>query len=202
MSLHSKSTALCALVWAALAVTPARGVDLASYTGGTTLNGSVVPGQSFTVTGAGSFTNISFNFFSNTPATTPFALGTAFLLSSYYSGTAAALSSGTAGYLGQATASGGFYNFGSGVTLNAGTQYYLYTNTVFNAGSITAFNGNGYAGGILIVANGTNFNFDSDTGDFNFRVTGNAVGAPEGGSTAWMLALGVVGLWIGRRSLR
>ncbi len=44
-------------------------------------------GQSFTTTTATAENNIAFNFFSDVPATTPYALGTGFLLSSVYTGT-------------------------------------------------------------------------------------------------------------------
>ena len=74
-------------------------------------------GQSFTTVTLSPESNIAFNFFSNVPATTPYAVGTGFLLSMEYLGTPANLSSATPGFLGQATASGGFYTFNSSLTL-------------------------------------------------------------------------------------
>ncbi len=159
-------------------------------------------GQTFTLTGTGTFTNVTFNFFQGSAAAPiPYALGTAFLLSAPYTGTAAGLSSGTAGYLGQAVAAGGFYSFGAGVTLTAGPLYFLYTNGLFPDATLRGGAGNPYAGGdmLLSLANGdyapANPGFDA-----GFRVTGDAVGAPDGGSTALLLALGVAGLWFGRRA--
>jgi hypothetical protein len=198
MKLLAKTASLLSLASLAFIITPASAATLAEFTGGAfTVNTPGAPGQSFTVTGSGSFTNIRFNFFANFPATTQFAIGTGFLLSSSYAGTPAALSSGTAGYLGQATASGGFYNFGSGVTLVAGNQYFFYATGSVSGSDITG--GTGYVGGNFFLTNGGP-NFSSVGADANFRVTGDAVGAPDGGSTALLFALGVAGLWFGRRA--
>ncbi|MBL9190271.1 MAG: VPDSG-CTERM sorting domain-containing protein [Opitutaceae bacterium] len=198
MKLVNKTASLLALAWVAFIATPARAATIATATGGSFSNSNVgFVGQSFTVTGSGSFTNISFNFFSDTGSTTPAAFGTAFLLNTLYTGTPAALSSGSTGYLGQATAASGFYSFGSGVSLLAGTQYFLYSNAAFSAGAITG--NNAYAGGSVYIASTSSSVFFPNT-SANFRVTGDAVGAPDGGSTALLLALGVAGLWFGRRA--
>lgn len=201
MKLLTKTASILTLASLAFVTTSASAATLAEFTGGTvtTSPGNYSPGQSFTVTGSGSFTNISFNFFSNVPATTPFASGTGFLLSSSYGGTPAALSNATAGYLGQATASGGFYNFGSSVTLSAGTQYFFYTGQTFSS-AITGAGFNAYAGGSYLLSQQLGNFADTVNTDSNFRVTGDAVGAPDGGSTALLLALGVAGLWLGRRA--
>ncbi|MBL9201041.1 MAG: hypothetical protein JNL39_11070 [Opitutaceae bacterium] len=192
-----KSPIAIGIALAVSAAVPARAVTVAEFTAGTAIASNLIGGQSFTLVGAGSFTNISFNFFSDTPATTPSAAGTGFLLSSAYTGTPGALSSGTAGYLGSATASGGFWNFGSGVSLLGGTQYFFYANT---ATLITGSNLGGYGGGNYY--NGSSGSFVSSAVDANFRVTGDAVSAPDGGSTMLMFALGGLGLLLGRRSLR
>lgn len=203
MKFLTKSASILALASLAFIAAPTRATTIANNTpaGTTGVHPSLFLGQSFTVAGTGSFNNISFNFFSDAAATTPYALGTGFLLSTAYGGTPTALSSGTAGYLGQAVAAGGFYSFGSGLTLAAGTQYFFYSNTLFPAGSIFG-DGDTYAGGAVYFSRGAADNFSVFSGqDASFRVTSNAVGTPDGGSTALLLALGVVGLFVGRRSL-
>ena len=199
LSLASKSA--LALACLALAAAPAQAVDIASSTGGNqTAFGGYRPGQSFTVVGSGSYTNITFNFFSDA-GTTPFASGTGFLLSTAYSGNVAGLSSGTAGYLGQATASGGLYDFGGSATLIAGTQYFFYSTGLLSSfGDITGSGSNLYSGGVLYSDGGGNTNYGVSSGDWNFRVNGTATGVPDAGSTALLLALGVAGLWFGRRA--
>jgi len=198
-------TIALALAGVALTASPARAATLAENTGitsGTNVVGAF-QGQSFTVTGSGSFTNITFNFFLTYSPTTPYAVGTAFLLSSEYLGTPGYLSSGTPGYLGSAAASGGFYNFNSGVTLVAGMKYFLYSNgaTDDDTGANNSYGGGAYYAALL--PNLPNF-YRSDTVDHRFRVTGDAVtaNAPDGGSTALLLALGLAALWAGRRPHR
>ncbi len=198
MKLLARSASLLALACFAFVAAPARAATIATAIGGASFNNaSTFVGQSFTVTGSGAFTNISFNFFSDTASTTPTAFGTAFLLNTLYTGTPGALSSGSTGYLGQATASGGLYNFGSSVTLLAGSQYFLYSSALFPAASISG--DNAYAGGSSYFSSGSGSTYSAFT-SANFRVTGN--NTPDGGSAALMLALGVVGLLVGRRSLR
>jgi hypothetical protein len=198
-----KSASLLSLACLAFTVATTRATTIATNTAGTAPLGSPqYVGQSFTVAGAGSFNNISFNFFSDPAATIPYALGTGFLLSTAYGGAPQDLTSGTAGYLGHAAAAGGFYSFDSGVTLVAGTQYFFYSDALFSGTSIYG-NGDTYAGGQFSRSLGAAANFNPLPGlDADFHVTGDVVGAPDGGSTALMLALGVIGLFIGRRSLR
>jgi len=95
---------------------------------------TVVPtycGQSFTTPSGGPWHNITFNFYSTpaggaTPASTPAAAGTAFLLTQEYLGTPAALSSSTPGYLAQSISiSGGVYVFPSSLALSPGTKYWF-----------------------------------------------------------------------------
>ena len=196
-----KSPAILALAIALSAAAPASAVVLTSSTDGTGIASGFF-GQSFTITGSGSFTNIVFNFFSDSPATTPAASVTGYFLSTAYAGTPGALGGATPGFLGSAAAASGFYSFGSGVTLLAGTQYFLYSNGSFGGG-ITGNSSGTYSGGDAYQAITAASSFIILTGqDTNFRVTGNAVGAVDGGSTAVMLALGAMGLLLGRRSLR
>jgi hypothetical protein len=86
-------------------------------------------GTPVTVTAAGAYDALTFNFFGGPAGTTPTAFGTAFLLSSAYRGTANALGPATAGFLAQSTGIvGGRYGFAPGVTVVGGTTYYVYTN--------------------------------------------------------------------------
>lgn len=183
----------------AIAVTPLlpsvslRANTIAEYIGGTFQQTSTdFRGQSFTTTPAGAFNNIMFNFFSNAPATTPYAQGSAFLFSMPFSGGPADMSSTSPGFLGQATAAGGFWTFDPNMTLLGGTQYYFYMSGVSNF--ITS--GPGYGGGSAYISDGQPW--DQNPGQsYNFRVTGIPV--PETGRTVWLLGLGVFGLFGWRR---
>ena len=108
-------------------------------------------GQSFTTITASPVTNIAFSFEAAPYSTaSPYALGTAYLLSSPYTGLPSGLSSQTPGFLGVATASGGVYSFGSSVTLQPHTQYFLYENALFPDDAI--YGGGQYAGGTVYYA--------------------------------------------------
>ena len=210
MKLVTKTASILTLACLPFIATDAHAVTLTQVTGGVSfLGGAYYVGQGFTVTGAGSFTNVSFNFFSDiqehSPA--PVALGTAFLFSTLYNGTVGALSTESQnylGYLGQATADGGFYNFGSSVTLAAGSRFFLYTNALFPTHSIT--------GGQIsprdefaYFTSSADFGFhfhgirEAGSNNTNFRVTGDAVSVPDGGSTALLVALPLFGLLLWRR---
>ncbi|MBV9241365.1 MAG: hypothetical protein JO314_05080 [Acidobacteria bacterium] len=144
---------------------------MAENTGGAFLPGRAFYwGQSFTTVPAVPETNIAFNFFSDTGSTTPSAFGTAFLLSSSYLGTPADLSPATPGYIAQANASGGFYTFPH-VTLQPGTQYWVYT----NASAVISGGNNTYPGGTGASTGASIGNFSTDVVSVNFRVTGSPV---------------------------
>jgi len=105
-----------------------------------------------------------------------------------YTGTPSALSSATPGFLGQATASGGFYTFDSSLILLPGTQYFFYENGFLPSGAITG--GNVYAGGQAYYSGSADSNFVPDFGDSaNFRVTG--LPTPDSASTWRLFLLGV-----------
>jgi hypothetical protein len=95
-------------------------------------------GTPVTVTAAGSYDALTFSFFADAAGVTPTAFGTAFLLSTAYTGTPDALASTTAGFLAQSTGLvGGRYVFAPGVTVTGGTTYYVYANapgTVWGGG--------------------------------------------------------------------
>jgi hypothetical protein len=124
-------------------------------------------GQSFTTVTVTPESNIAFNFFSDLPATTPYALGTGFLLSMEYLGTPADLSSATPGFLGQATASGGFYTFDPSLTLLPATQYFFYENALIPGSSIIG--GNVIAGGQQYLTVSANSDFAGIELSSNFR---------------------------------
>jgi hypothetical protein len=168
----------------------ARANTIAENTGGTTLsNSGKYWGQSFTTVTVSPESNIAFNFFSDVPATTPYALGTGFLLSMQYTGTPAGLSSSTTGFLGQGAASGGFYIFNPSLILLPGVQYFFYENA--QLGSIS--HGNIYAGGHDYFTNSASSNFNpTDNASTNFRVTGSPMnGVPDTASTWTLLLLGL-----------
>ena len=146
----------------------AHGADLAQNTGGTFANASNYFGQSFTVDGTGSFTNISFNFDAYTSGA-PYASGTGYLFSSAYTGTPGGLSAADPGYLGMVSASNGYYAFGTSVTLGGGSQYFFYESSQIPANAILGGNvytgGQGYGlatskGGTTFAAQGLSTNFD------------------------------------------
>lgn len=81
------------VIAALMAVCPTlmRADTIAENTGGQNVNNNIAfyQGQSFTTVTVTPESNIAFNFFSDVPATTPYALGTGFLLSMQYLGTPA-----------------------------------------------------------------------------------------------------------------
>ncbi len=166
---------------------------IATSTDGTRPNDSGFFGQSFTTVTAMPETNISFNFFSDIPATTPAAFGEGFLLSQAYTGTPAALSAATTGFLAEATASGGFYSFGAAATLQPGTKYFFYENASIPAGSITGGPSAYAGGGDSFSPNGGDFPSPGLGAGANFLVTGTPVSVPEP-STAALLAVAAAGL--------
>lgn len=177
---------------------PARAGTIAENTaGGSTSSQDGYWGQSFT-TSAGSFGNITINFFSSFDfgtgtANTPYALGTGFLLSLPYTGNPSAFDCATdPGCLGQATASGGFYTFASGVTLAGSTQYFFYENAVIPTGAI--WGGNVYGGGQAYFTP-TDAAYNAQGGSIDFRVTGTSVSAvPDSGASVVLLSVTFVGI--------
>lgn len=171
-----------------MSLTGARANTIAENTGGLSSGAVGFFGQSFTTVTVSPESNIAFNFFSDVPAMTPYAVGTGFLLSMQYTGAPSGLSSSTPGFLGQASAAGGFYTFNPSLTLLPGTQYFFYENAVVTGISF----GNVYAGGHLYVTPDVVDPFASDPRSFNFRVTGSAAnGVPDAASTWTLLLLGV-----------
>ena len=131
-----------------------RANTIAENTGGDQFSyGGFYWGQSFTTVTLSPVSNIAVNLFSDVPSTTPYALGTGFLLSMAYTGTPSSLSSATPGFVDQATASGGFYTFNSSLTLLPNTQYFFYENAPLDPMP----GGNHYAGGHYYYSSGGDF---------------------------------------------
>jgi hypothetical protein len=172
-------------LFGALAVTAQAG-PIAQYLNGTFFFAAGPTGQtegeSFTTPGGGPWNSISFNFYSNSPATTPAAVGTGFLLSMAYAGTTAALSNATPGFIASSTSNaGGIYTFASTVALQPNTQYWIFSNTAFPfnvTGSITA--------GTSAQSEYTGDPFVNSLSDvLNFTLSGGVVAAPE--PSTWAL---------------
>ncbi|AMV27469.1 hypothetical protein VT84_23920 [Gemmata sp. SH-PL17] len=200
-----------ALITAALCAGPATaGFTITEYTGPSTGHtvSTFAVGQSFTTATGGPWDHITFNFFASGGATTPVASGTLYLLDQEYLGRAIDLSTSTPGFLATGTATAaGVYAFDSGVTLQAQTQYFVYTSAAIGTNIAVTLPGD-YGGG-KAYNNQPNLNFASPFGgisDALFRVQGEVAGpppvaAPEPASVTLGL-LGAGGLFALRRRLR
>lgn len=158
-------------------VTSAKADAIVSETSGT-LSGSLFYGQSFTTPSGGPWDDITFNFFSNIPATTPEAVGTAYLLSESFSGSPSDLDSAVPGFLASSTSIvDGEYEFNPLLTLSPDTTYFLYVDTQFT--SSVSGGVSGYGGGNGYFSTGASSAF-AQTGEasLNFNVSG-VQAAPE-----------------------
>jgi hypothetical protein len=163
--------------------------------GGPDVGAAVFSGQSFTTPSGGPWDDISFNLYSNVPATTPTAGGTAFLLTEEYLGTPAGLSGSTPGFLAQSTGiSGGVWDFAAGVVLNPSTQYWIYENA-----SLVASGNNDISGGQQYFTYSSSTDFAAEGISANFTLSGSAVPEP---STAGLTGLALAALVIAARRFR
>jgi hypothetical protein len=115
-------------------------------------------GQSLTIPGSGSFANVRFNWYTYDGTATAF--GTVFVLDREFLGLPGDLGSSTPGYVGQADAAieghpgpldpvKGEYVFPAGMTLQAGSRYWFYTNK--QGSFVYSFDTDIYPGGDLYV---------------------------------------------------
>jgi hypothetical protein len=163
---------------ATLSVSIASAQTIVQVTSGTATSTQFF-GESFTTPSGGPWNNITFNFYATpavgvTPASTPTAVGNAFLLTQQYLGTPAALSASTPGFVAESTSiAGGMYIFAAGVTLSPNTQYWIYENAdMLTSGSGTG--GAAAASAYFAPTATSNFNTGLGTEISNFLVAGTA----------------------------
>ena len=128
-------------------------------------------GQAFTTPGGGPWNSLAFNFYSDVPATTPVAAGTAFLLTQQYLGEPGALSMSTPGFLAESIEIlDGQYIFAPRVQILGNTSYWIYENGPLQvSGGDTQPGALSYisigtfdyplVGGVFSILNGENSNF-------------------------------------------
>jgi hypothetical protein len=142
-----------------------------------TSSGAFYWGETVTTVAGGPWNGLALNFYA--PSGGPEAVGDVFLLSQEYLGTPANLSSSTPGFIGEGTATGGFYDFANAVTVLGGTEYWVYTDAAL------VLTGNA-AGNEYYFTGAANGNFGGVPGaDINYTLTGNKV--PEPGAISLML---------------
>jgi hypothetical protein len=178
-----------ALAAVALGLVPAARADIITENlGGTATfaTGSYF-GQSLVTPAGGPWHNLTFNFFSNAPATTPTAVGTAFLLSQEYLGTPANLSTSTPGFLAASTGIvAGQYTFAPGVTVLPNTTYWVYENAAL--GGITGGNFSGTDQYYYAPSGSDNFRIPDFNINVNYRLSGDVVTSAVPAPPALVLA--------------
>ena len=186
-------------------VSPSRaraGVIESATTGAT---GSLLDGgwfgESFTTPGGGAWNNITFNFYSDLDATTPYALGTLYLFDQVFTGVPSTLSSSDVGFIANATSVvNNVWIFDPSIVLQPNTQYAVYSDTPFSAGSITGGETVDYASAYMYFVNEQDqTGYFPFTNTANFSLGGTSISdaspvVPEPGTTSMLsMGLAVVG---------
>jgi hypothetical protein len=189
-----RTSALTVALGLVSAAPAARADIIIEFTTGTDhTSGSFLFGQSLLTPTGGPWHNLTFNFFTNVPATTPTAAGTAFLLSQAYLDTPANLSSSTPGFLAASTSIvAGQYTFAPSVTVQPNTTYFVYENAL-----LPIITGSHLASGNYITTDSQTA-FQAAIGSTNFRLSGDVVTSPVPAPPAVVL----VGLGAGCVALR
>ena len=186
-----KLTTTVALLAISLTCASLKAGVFTEFTSGTNYTGSAgYVGQEFTTPSGGPWDDITFNFFSNEgPATTPNAQGDLFLTSTEYVGTPAGLSTSIPGFIAEALSSsisGGAWVLSPSVTLQPSSAYYVYSDALFSAGSITG--ASAPSGATFLFSPSSTTDFVTSPASANFEVSGSAVSAvPEPGTVSTIL---------------
>lgn len=107
-------------------------------------------GQSVTIPGSGTYSNLRFNWYHYNPAGTPVAFGTLYLLTQEYTGLSSGLGPTAPGFVARSEAvKDNQYVFPAAVTVAGGKRYWFYSDT--RGRFTTSFNKDIYGGGDLYV---------------------------------------------------
>jgi hypothetical protein len=131
-------------------------------------------GETFQTPAGGPWNTLTFNFFSDSAATTAEATGILYLLNLEYLGTPSDLSSSTPGFIGSTAASGGLWTFNPSLSVSAGTEYWVYVDTaqptIYGGVAAVANQGPYYTDSsadpyFALTDTDVNFNFSGSTGE-------------------------------------
>jgi hypothetical protein len=181
-------------VWVLLlSVGDANATVIRKNTSGSSFSVTGYWGHSVVIPSGGPWDNLTFNFYSDaSPAVTPHAFGTLFLLSQDYFGTADALSAATTGYIANSTSiSGGKFVFPTNVTIQPNTTYFFYQDGT-SSGNITGNAPSGVAGEFHSFISDSDSAYTGATSSgSNFSLEGTAIPEPTTLALAAIALLGI-----------